>query len=143
MAAQPHQIVPQRSISRLRRARTLYAGMSFGTWAPAQPGGERHTCAAKRGGQPQRVEAEMWCKAPGGTVTGRLSILGSVWSSKAGSVGQGAQCGFQLGVDRTAFAQDPRQPEQSQEDAGARSWLVQGKRGQVGGLPGCAAQRPA
>jgi hypothetical protein len=62
------------------------------------------------------------------------------WSSTAVSVGQGAQGGFQLGVDWAAFAQHPGQAKQGEKDARPGSWLVHGEGGQVGGLAGRTAE---
>jgi hypothetical protein len=66
-------------------------------------------------------------RAPGGGSVGLLATtIFGVWaapgrknggtpvllSSTAMSVGEGAKCGFQLGVDRVALAEDPWQAEQ-------------------------------
>jgi hypothetical protein len=65
-----------------------------------------------------RAGPEVARDAPGGTrrlesnSTEEWLARQVLLSSTAMSVGQGAKCGFQLGVDRVALAQDPWQAEQ-------------------------------
>src|SRR5215218_5952628 len=75
--------------------------------------------------------------------TDELGCAQILLSSKASSVSEAAERRFELAVDRTALAQHPRQAEHGQKHARPRSRLMKGERGQVGGLSGRTAQRPA
>ena len=59
-----------------------------------------------------RARCSRWYTSLGKQLDGRTVARQVLLSSTAMSVGQGAQRGFQLGVDRAALAQDPGQAKQ-------------------------------